>query len=330
MWREFFSLLKKDFKLMLSSKFFLLMLGSLILYSCYINFFYVGLDQNIYPVYLYDPLSVHSMASSELIKVDNLEKLQAESGDGYAVGIDASSGIPKISMVSSGISSTDQYRATYALSLLSSSNHSTAEVIGIDNKEMKSRREITCEFLFFELAAVGFLGLASMLFKEKQMGIIRVHGVLPVSKTAFILSKLTLFLLFDLVFSILLTVINLGVLAGLAVLPYVLLQTGILSLNMALVGFFCAILLPDFKQFSLLYLVLAVFITTPVFLAGQTGIAWGWINYHPMYHLFMAMKNAYRGIPSANGIYYVICGLAIVLLFLLVRRTLIREMAKEG
>lgn len=330
MWRGFLSLLKKDFKLMLSSKFLLLMLGSLILYSCYINFVYVGLEQDIYPVYLYDPLSAHSIASSEMIKVDSLEELQVRSSDGYAVGIDISSGTPNISMVSSGISSTDQYRAAYALSLLSPSNHATAEVVGIDNKEMKSRREITCEFLFFELAAVGFLGLASMLFKEKQMGIIRVHGVLPISKTAFILSKLILFLLFDLIFSTLLTVINLGVSEGLAILPYILPQAGILSLIMALVGFFCAILLPDFKQFSLLYLVLAVFITTPVFLAGQTGIAWGWIYYHPMYHLFMAMKNAYRGIPSANVIYYGICGLAIVLLFGLVHRTLIQEMAKEG
>ena len=52
MWRGFLSLLKKDFKLMLSSKFLLLALGSLILYSCYINFIYVGLDQDIYPVYL--------------------------------------------------------------------------------------------------------------------------------------------------------------------------------------------------------------------------------------------------------------------------------------
>lgn len=169
-----------------------------------------------------------------------------------------------------------------------------------------------------------------MLFKEKQMGIIRVHGVLPVSKSAFILSKLCLFLLSDFVFSALLTIINLGVSEGFAVLHYVLLQAGILSLLMALVGFFCAVLLPDFKQFSLLYLVLAIFITTPVFLAGQTGITLKWIKYHPMYHLFMAMKNAYWGISSANGIYYTICGLTIVLLFLLVRRVLIREMAKEG
>ena len=52
MWRGFLALLKKDFKLMLSGRFFLLALGSLILYSCYINFVYINLDQNIYPVYL--------------------------------------------------------------------------------------------------------------------------------------------------------------------------------------------------------------------------------------------------------------------------------------
>ncbi|WMJ77064.1 MULTISPECIES: ABC transporter permease [unclassified Sedimentibacter] len=330
MWKGFLALLKKDFKLMLSSKFLLLALGSLILYSCYINFIYVGLDQEIYPVYLYDPLHTQRVISSEIISVDNLEELQIKSGDGYAVGIYASSGTPKIIMVSSGVRSTDQYRAAYALSLLSPSTSAKAEIIGENNKELKNRREITCEFLFFELTAVGFLGLASMLFKEKQMGIIRVHGILPVSKTAFIISKLCLFLIADIVFAILLTVINLGVSVGLLTLPAVVLQAGILSLIMALVGFFCAVLLPDFKQFSLLYLVLAVFITTPVFLAGQTGIAWDFIKYHPMYHLFMAIKNAYFNTPSVNGIYYTICGLAIVLLFLLVRRMLIREMAKEG
>ena len=330
MWRGFLSLLKKDFNLMLSSKFFLLTLGSLILYSCYINFIYVNLDQSIYPVYLYDPLHTEGTVSVEIIGVDSIEKLQTEISDGYAVGIDASNERPEIIMVSSGIDSTDRYRAAYANSLLSTGVHSMAEITGQDNKEMKNRREITCEFLFFELAAVGFLGLASMLFKEKQMGIIRVHGVLPVSKTAFILSKLSLFLLSDLVFATLLTVINLGVPEGLSVLPHILLQTGILSVFMALAGFFCAVLLPDFKQFSLLYLVLAVFITTPVFLAGQTGIDWDWIEYHPMYHLFMAMKNAYWNISTENGIYYAICGLTMIALFLLVRRVLVREMAKEG
>lgn len=330
MWKGFPALLKKDFKLMLSSKFLLLALGSLVLYSCYINFIYVGIDQEIYPVYLYDPLHTQSDISSAITNVDTFEELQIKSENGYAVGIDASSGMPEIIMVLSNIHSTDKYRAAYALSLLSPSISAKAEIIGESNKEMKSRREITCEFLFFELAAVGFLGLASMLFKEKQMGIIRVHGVLPVSKTAFILSKLCLFLIADMMFAILLTIINLGISAGLLALPSVMLQAGILSLIMALVGFFCAVLLPDFKQFSLLYLVLAIFITTPVFLVGQTGVVWDFIKYHPMYHLFMAMKNAYFGLPTTSGIYYTICGLTIILLFLIVRQVLIREMAKEG
>lgn len=326
----FFSMLKKDFKLMLSSKFLLLAFGSLILYSCYINFVYVKLDQDIYPVYLYDPMNTQAGISSGVTKVDTIEDLQAQCSDGYSVGIDASGVEPEMTMVSSGITSTDQYRAAYALSLLSPESSYTAERIGENDKEMKNRREITCEFLFFELAAVGFLGLASMLFKEKQMGVIRVHGILPVNKSAFIISKLSLFLLSDLAFAFLLTVTNLGMMAGLNVLPAVLMQAGILSLIMALVGFFCAVRLPDFKQFSLLYLVLAIFISTPVFLAGQTNIDWNWINYHPMYHLFMEMKNAYFAASSAGGGYYTACVLAIILLFLLVHRALTREMAQEG
>lgn len=330
MWRGFFTMLKKDFKLMLSSKFLMLTFLSLILYSCYINFFYVTLDQDIYPVYLYDPLHVQLEMDSDISKVSTLEELTTKSGDGYAVGIDASSGTLDITMVSSGIQNIDRYRAAYALSLLSYSNPTTAEVIGVDNKEMKSRREITCEFLFFELTAVGFLGLASMLFKEKQMGVVRIHGVLPISKTAFILSKLCLFFLSDLVFTVLLTTINLGILEAMSVLPYVLLQAAILSLIMALVGFFCGVRLPDFKQFSFLYLILAIFITTPVFLVGQTEITWEWIVYHPMYHLFMELKYAYWGVSFSNGTYYAICAFTIILLFLLVHRVLIREMAKEG
>ena len=92
-------------------------------------------------------------------------------------------------------------------------------MIGTNDKEMKNRREITAEFLFFELSAVGFLGLASMLFKEKQMGVIRVHGVLPIRRSMFILSKLLLLLLSDLAFTVLLTVSNLGTLPAMDVLP---------------------------------------------------------------------------------------------------------------
>ena len=327
---SFFALLKKDFRLMVSSKFFLLAIGSLILYSCYINLVYVKIDQEIFPVYLYDPEQIQENISADVISVYSPDELQNACEDGYSIGIDASDGTPGIIMASCGIDRLDQLRHSYAVSKLSSGNSRKAQIIGPNDKDMKSRREITAEFLFFELAAVGFLGLASMLFKEKQMGVIRVHAVLSVQKGAFILSKLTLILFADLLFAALLTLCNLGVTAGAEVLPAVLVQAGILSMIMAMAGFFFSITLPDFKQFSLLYLVLAVFITTPVFLAGQTGVEMAWIKFHPMYHLFAAMKNAYFQAPVKNGFYYAGCLMSIFLLFLLARYGLDREMKREG
>ena len=73
---SFFALLKKDFRLMVSSKFFLLAIGSLILYSCYINLVYVKVDQEIFPVYLYDPEQVQENISADVISVYSPEELQ--------------------------------------------------------------------------------------------------------------------------------------------------------------------------------------------------------------------------------------------------------------
>lgn len=328
--KNFFSLLKKDFKLMRSGKFFLLALGSLVLYSCYINFVYVKLDQKIYPVYVYDPQNRQSVTSEYVTKADSRKALEAACADQYAVGIDFSRDVPEVYLLSCGIETIDHCRMTWGEAVLRGNMSGRADTIGTNNKEMKNRREITAEFLFFELSAVGFLGLASMLFKEKQMGVIRVHGILPVRRSMFIFSKLLLLLGADLLFAALLTILNLGFSYALEVLPAVLLQAGILSLIMALVGFLCAVRLPDFKQFSLFYLVLAIFVTTPVFLAGQTGAAREWIVYHPMYHLFAAMKSAYFSAPTAGIPYYLICSGAVMLLFLLACRTLNREMTKEG
>jgi len=330
MWKKFSHLLKKDFRLMLSSKFVILALASLVLYSCYINFVYVNLDQEIYHVYLYDPQAKQTTMSDYMTRVDTRDALESACADRYSVGIDLASEQPEFYMLASGIDTMDHYRTIWAKAVLSGNIKDQAEMIGTNSRKMKNRREITAEFLFFELSAVGFLGLASMLFKEKQMGVIRVHGILPVNKAVFILSKLLVFLLSDLVFTVFLTVLNLGLRHGIAVLPAVLIQAGILSLIMALTGFFFAIRLPDFKQFSLLYLVIAIFVTTPVFLAGQTGVSWDWIVYHPMYHLFTAMKAAYFSVSTVKTSYYVTCLGTVILLFLIAHQTLTREMSREG
>lgn len=326
----FFDLLKKDMKMMISGKFFLLAALSLLLYSCYINFLYVNIDQENFNVCLYDPQNLNTQNSEYITAVNSRAELENICADRTSIGVDFSRNIPEIYMLSSGSDAMDNYRALWAEAVLSGQTQGSSETIGEYNKEQKSRREITAEFLFFEISAIGFLGLASMLFKEKSMGVIRVHGVMPVSKAAFIFSKLLLLLASDLIFTTLLTFINVGFSDGLAILPSVLVQAGILSLIMSPVGFFCAVWLPDFKQFSLVYLVLAIFITTPVFLVGQTGVEWKWINFHPMYHLFSAIKSAYFGTPATSLPYYFICLTSIAMLIFAAYRILSREMKKEG
>lgn len=325
---KFAALLYKDLRLMLSGHFFLLALGSLVLYTCYIQFFYVKTDQKIFPVYLYAPEGTEEGIAAEMLPVSGMEEMKEKCKDGYAVGIRLEGGAASLWMEGSGSSSLDRIRASYALSLLPGEEGREAQAVGTDSRELKLRREIVCEFLFFELTAVGFLGIASLLFKEKKMGVMKLYAVMPSGRMAFLLSKLLLCLGADLVFTAVFTCLNLGEACGQVLLP-ALLQAGILSGIMALIGFLCAVWLADFKQFSLFYLFLAVFICTPVFLAGQTEVEWAWMDYHPVYHLFIGMKNAYfQGRPGSLG-YVAACALVLAVLFLAVLRVWDWEIRKE-
>lgn len=334
----FAALLYKDLRLMLSGHFFLLAFGSLVLYTCYIQFVYVKTDQRIFPVYLYAPEGAAEGMDPEILPVSGFEEMKEKCREGYAVGISLEGEEASLWMEGSGSSSLDRLRASYALSLLAGedgskaqavgSDGSKARAVGTDGRELKLRREIVCEFLFFELTAVGFLGIASLLFKEKKMGVMKLYAVMPSGRMSFLLSKLLLCLGADLVFAAVFTCLNLGEACGEVFLP-VLLQAGILSGMMALIGFLCAVWLADFKQFSLFYLFLAVFICTPVFLAGQTEVEWAWMEYHPIYHLFLGMKNAYfQGAAGSPG-YLAACALVLAVLFLAVLRVWDRAIRKE-
>ena len=261
--------------------------------------------------------------------MSSLEELDAAlAGDTNGVGIDASGRTPHV-LFYAATEKADRHRTDYALSLLSPDGNDTAKTVGSNSPEMKQRREITCELLFIEIVAVGFLGIASVLFKEKQMGVIRVHAIMPLHKSLFVCSKIMLFLITDLVFAALIVLFNVG-LGGMSVLPAVLVQTAILSLIMALAGFGCTMLLRDFKQFSLAYLVIALFAATPVFLAANTSVKMAWIDYHPFYHVYMGLKNAFFGVPTTSPVYYVGAIGAIILLFILVEAAFRKEMGKEG
>lgn len=330
MWKSICSLFKKDCRMMMSGKFFLVAFCSLILYTLFINLGYVNfMDAKLYNVYLYDPEETQREVSSIIHLVSSQEELNtALVRDTNGVGIDASSGTLNVRFYEA-TEKADKHRADYALSLLSSDGNYKATTVGSYTPEMKQRREITCELLFIEIVAVGFLGIASVLFKEKQMGVIRIHAIMPLNKSLFICSKIMLFLLTDLVFAALMVLFNVGV-GGMSILPAVLVQTAILSLIMALAGFGCTMFLRDFKQFSLAYLVIALFAATPVFLAANTSVKMTWIDYHPFYHVYMGLKNAFFGIPITNPAYYAGAISAIILLFFLVEAVFRKEMGREG
>ncbi|KMZ54861.1 ABC transporter permease [Dorea sp. D27] len=331
MWKSFCSLFKKDCRMMVSGKFFLMSLGFLVLYTLYVNFGYIKfMEAEAYNVYLYDPVGTQTTVSTLVQRVSSKEALDTillEDTDG--VGIDASAGEPQLILCEAS-EHADRHRTDYALSLLQPSGNYSAEVIGSNTPEQKARKEITCELLFFEIAAVGFLGIAAVLFKEKDMGVIRVHAIVPLSKNLFVLSKLAIFLLSDLVFAVLLTVLNVGRLETAAILPAVLYQTALLSLVMALIGLACALLLKDFRQFTLAYLLIAIFVATPVFLSANTAVKLDWIQYHPFFHMYMGLKNAYFGTPTDSHVYYLGCLAAIAVLFAGVQCAFRREMGKES
>lgn len=329
--RHFCFLFKKDCRVMADGKFFLIAFGSLLLYTVFIHFGYINfMNDELYHVYLYDPQRTQREASERIYAVASLEELyDALAADTGGVGIDASSGTPNV-VFYFGSEKVDHHRADYALSLLRADAGYAAKTIGTNTRELKQQKEMSCELLFIEITAVGFLGIASVLFQEKQMGVIRVHGVLPFQKSLFVLSKIAVFLLSDLVFVVLMTVFNVGFPDMIRILPAVLVQTAILSLIMALAGFGCTMLMHDLKQFSLVYLVIAVFVTAPVFLSANTSVKMAWIDWHPFYQVYMGLKNAYFGTPVTNPVYYVcsVCGIAV--LFAAVQRLFRREMGKEG
>lgn len=329
--KNFGALFKKDIRLMVSGKFFLMSLGFLILYTLYVNLGYVRfMDTQLYNVYLYDPAGTQTTVSPLVRLASSREEFEAALySDTDSVGIDASTGEPQLIFYELS-ENDDRHRADYALSLLQPSGNYHAEAVGSNTPEQRARKEITCELLFFEIAAVGFLGIAAVLFKEKSMGVIRVHAILPIQKNLFLLSKLTIFLLSDLVFCVLLTMFNVGPLDTAAILPAVLLQTAFLSLIMALTGVICALLLKDFRQFTLTYLLITIFAASPVFLSANTGVKLDWINFHPFYHIYMGLKNAYFGTPVNNLFYYFSCLAVIAVLFTGAQHVFRREMGKEG
>lgn len=175
--RAFFSILYKDLRLMISGKFFLLSLSSLMIYTCYINFHYVNIDDSPYQKYIYyDDRTI--TLDTEAIEVDSYDKLihmleEDKEGIGYYIH----EGSCDMIQYDSGLMKLNKFRYDASNRRDKYVTESKIVTVGELNREEKLRREMSCEVLFFEIVAIGFLGVAAILFKEKTMGTIRIHGI---------------------------------------------------------------------------------------------------------------------------------------------------------
>lgn len=299
--------------MVISWQFILLILGSLLLYSGYINFIYS--KQDIKPNKI--------ILSSEI----NSKKDEVLDNDGII--IDNKNTPKKISLYETGNKNRDKFLSLY--SIASSKNNiieSDVEEIGENSREEKLRKEMSCEVLFFEIVAVVFLSVTSLLFKEKNMGTMKVYTVVPSNNFLFILSKLVLFLLLNLIFTILIIGINIGILEIPSIFIKSFLHIGILSIIMTLISHICVFIFRDFKQFGLAYAFIIIIMTAPVFLVANTAIHWNWIEYYPLYILYMAMKDGFFNIITKSFSYYSLSIGVIISLAYITNRIMKKELSR--
>lgn len=321
--------LKKDLKMMISGKFFLLVLGSLIIYSLYISLIYVNQDMEELTIYLYDPLNTAERESENIIRVDTKAVLKEKILDTKeAVAVDKSEEVPQITVCDTGNKLRNQINADYALQVIDKNTVSYSS-LDLYNRKEKLKREMTCEVIFFEIVFVGFIGIASLVFKERQMGVLKVYNILPAKIHSFIFSKISLFLLSDLLFCSVLIGINLGVNAIFEIVPRIFLHIAFLSGIMALCGNICALIYKDFKQFGLSYAFIIILLTSPVYLAANTVITWKWIEYYLPYRMYMAIKEGFFGGIKLEAGYIIICILLFIILYYFEIRAMKRVSGKE-
>lgn len=119
MGKGFCALFKKDCRMLVSGKFFLMATGFLVLYTAYVNLGYIRFMQMPpYNVYLYDPAGTQTQKSPLVQTVSSMEDMDtALQADANGVGVDASAGEVQV-VLYKGAEHADRHRVDYALSLL--------------------------------------------------------------------------------------------------------------------------------------------------------------------------------------------------------------------
>ncbi|MDO5715913.1 MAG: hypothetical protein Q4P25_04985 [Tissierellia bacterium] len=267
---NFWQLMKKDLQFIWNYKFIVLLIIPIIMYSAYINLIYSKHD--------IEPVEVH---------------LSTKEPKENAVFIENIGEQLKISFISSKSAINDELLKRFALTKLEKSQNGSYEVIGKFSRPEKLQREMVCEVLFFEMVAIILIGSASILFKEKNMGALKLYRVLPISFLPFIFSKLLIFTTINFLLSIFLIILNIGIEHLISIISKAYIDIFIISTITLLLSHIFAIIFKDFKQFGIFYAFMMIFMTTPVFLAANTPIDWNWIEYYPVYKRYISLKTSF-------------------------------------
>ncbi|MGO3751684.1 MAG: hypothetical protein ACTJGH_02830 [Peptoniphilaceae bacterium] len=312
--------LLKNLKLIYKGKFLFLILGSFIIYSLYIQFGYSKTDVSPFNVYvLENDLSNDSKSISSVQYSPTLEKLEEQLyEDKNGIGLIERGSDKQIIYHKSSSDENDNIRVDYALAIKDSKEPDTSvRVIGSNSRKEKLVKEMTWEVLFFEIVAVGFLGIAALFFQEKQSGVINVIGILPSQIWKELILKLGMFLFFDILFAIILVFINIGFIGGLLYYLRIILHVIILSIIMTNLGLLFSLYFKDFKQFGVIYTFLTIFLTAPIFIVANTAVSLDIMKYNYFYILYRKTKDIFFGGKLEIDAFYLISIALIVLLYTL-------------
>lgn len=331
-------LLKKDIKLIIHHKFLLIILSSIIVYSLYINFIYVneGTKATTTSIYVLfenqqQKLKLEDKRLEIVESEEDLFKALEMDTDGIGIRVDKF-GNPYSVLLYHISEKSDNFKALYGLNQIVDGYDSSEVPISYLQKgdlELKQRSTMTSVIIFFEIAAISFLGVAALFFKEKSMGVIKVYGILPGSKLLYITSKVLLFLCLEIVFAIVMCFLNIGVEYSLSILPKVVLQVMLLSPIMVLLGFLFSLVYNNFKQFIFAYTLIIVMVTSPVFLFVTSTLEWSGIYALPTYYAYSALYNVMLNKPYPILLYSLAC-IGVILGLTVINYRLMRREIERG
>ncbi|MGL4345222.1 MAG: ABC transporter permease [Cellulosilyticaceae bacterium] len=325
---EFVNHIRKDLRLLVQSKLLILTMASLIIYSLYTNFFYVKSDITPYKCYVVQDGTLHLPEDTYVMTVNSKEELQAcLKQDVEGIGIWKEEGEIYCSFYKASNSRVNEAKKMFAQSLFTEPIAYELRALKALDYTHQKRLMMTSEILFFEITTISFLGIAALFFKEREMGVLKVIGVVPARKSLFIASKLVVFLLNECLFTIGICMLNLGGATSFQVLGRILCQVLLLSPIMVLLGFCFSLLFKNFKQFGFAYTIMIIFLTSPVFLFTNTSLDAQWIVYFPTYQLYTHLRKAFFMEPIHGG-YITICIVMVACLFKVCHRLVMNEVRR--